>query len=289
MRYDLNARNQLRFTAEKKVSQLDFGNFVTSFDSRTEILEQGNTTIRPEQIWEFSATYEHRFANDGGSIEIEGFYHNFKDHITKIDFSEYENFAGQSITAADFFSLSEVAGFDTLRDSIAFNSKSGNVDSATAYGLKFRSSFRLGLIGMPQAVVGLGYTYEKKETTDQFTLLERTFDRHSDHTFTFNFRHDITDLGFSYGFNGEVKSDRGAHDINYFWPMNPGVELTAFAEYNVFEGIKLRLDFENIINRRGNSSFIGYNDHIRFDDSWGRINKLTRNPTEITVSLQGTF
>jgi len=289
LRYDVTDRDQLRLTAEKKVSQLDFRNFVTSFNPMSEILEVGNTTIRPEKIWEFSATYEHRFANDGGSIEIEGFYHDFKDHITKIDFSEYENFSGQSITAADFFSLSNMAGFDTLRDSIEFGSKSGNVDSATSYGVKLRSSIRLGFIGVPQAVIGLGYTYEKKETTDQFTLLKRTFDRHSDHTFTFNFRHDITDFKLSYGFNGEVKSDRGAYDINYYWPINPGVELTAFGEYNVFDGIKLRVEFENIINRRRNSTFIGYSNHTRFNDSWGRTEKLAKNPTEVTVSLQGTF
>lgn len=288
-RYDFTERDQLRLTAEKKVSQLDFGNFVTSFNSRTEILEEGNTAIRPEQIWEFSATYEHRFANDGGSIEIEGFYHDFTDHITKVDFTEYQNFLGQNISVDEFFALVDTPGFDALRDDIEFSAKNGNVDSATAYGVKLRSSVRLGFLGLPQAVVGLGYTYEKRETTDQFTMLERTFDRHSDHTITFNFRHDITDLGLSYGFDGEIRSDREANDIDWTWLMNPGTEITAFAEYIVLDGIKLRLDFENIINRRGNSSFIGFNDHIRFGESWGRIDKLTKNPTEITVSLQGTF
>ncbi len=289
VRYDISDRDQLRFTAEKKVSQLDFENFVTSFNPRTETLEIGNTNIRPEQIWEFSTTYEHRLANDGGSIEIEAFYHDFKDHITKVDFSEYENFAGGPISADEFFALQGMPGFDALRDSINFESKSGNVDSGKAYGVKVRSSIRLGFLNLPQAVVGVSYTYEKKETTDQFTFITRPFDRHSEHTLDFNFRHDITDIGLSYGFEGKIESDRITYDLTWAWPGSPGLDLIAFAEYNVFDGAKLRVEFENIGGRPNRSTFIGYNDHRRFDDSWGRIERFTKNPTEVTVSLQGTF
>ena len=191
--------------------------------------------------------------------------------------------------ADDFFALQGMPGFDDLRDSILFESKSGNVDSATAYGVKVRSSIRLGFLNMPQAVFGLSYTYEKKETTDQFTFIDRSFDRHSDHTINFNFRHDITDIGLTYGFEGEIKSDQTAYDLDWFWPQSPGTDLTVFAEYNVYEGIKLRVEFENLGGRKSYSTFNGFNDHRRFNDSWGRIERFTKNPTEVTVSLQGTF
>ena len=73
-----------------------------------------------------------------------------------------------------------------LRDVVAFTSKSGNVDGATAKGVKLKGNVRLGFIGVPQAVLTLGYTYEKRRETDQFTLEQVNFTQASDHTFTFD-------------------------------------------------------------------------------------------------------
>lgn len=286
VRYDVSDRDQVRATIEKKVSQLNFGNFVTRYDRMANVLRVGNTNIRPEQIWEFSTQYEHRFANDGGSFDIELFYHDFTDHITRVDFSEYEDFSGNPIGVEEFFALPPTID---LRDNISFLSKSGNVPKGKAYGTKVNTSLRLAFLGLNNAVLGLGYKYEKTETTDQFTGQKRLFDWRSPHTFTFNFRHDLNDLGFSYGFNGELASDRVANDIDYQWPSNPNLELTAFAEYTFNNGIKLRLDGENIMGKRFEADFNRYNDHIRFGEYSGTLRRIEKASTELTLSLQGTF
>ncbi|MDG1857957.1 MAG: hypothetical protein P8I94_02565, partial [Emcibacteraceae bacterium] len=51
-----------------------------------------------------------------------------------------------------------------IDDRDGFTSKSGNVPSAKAYGLKANTSIRLGFIGLKDAVVGLSYKYEKKQS-----------------------------------------------------------------------------------------------------------------------------
>ena len=73
-RWDLNERDQFRATLERTVSQLNFGDFVSSFDSRADRLDGGNPDLEPEKAWELQGTWEHRFAGDGGLISGKLFY-----------------------------------------------------------------------------------------------------------------------------------------------------------------------------------------------------------------------
>ena len=286
LRFDVTQQGQLRATVEKKVSQLDFGNFVTRFDQQAEVLRLGNTNIRPEQVWDYSVAYEYRLPNDGGSLDAEVFYRDYKDHITRVDFTDYEDFDGNAIDAEAFFALPP----DTnLRDMIDFTSKSGNIDEASAYGINLKTSNRLGFIGLPEAVFSMTYVYERRRAVDQFTGLKRNFDRVSDHTFNFNFRHDITSLGLAYGFSGELRSTATSQDVSYIWPEKPSGEFVVFAEYNIFEGIKLNILLENLTGIRNTSVFNRFSDHIRFNEPTGRTTRRTNNWTEVTVGLQGTF
>ena len=286
LRYDVNSQDQIRMTAEKKVSQLDFNNFVTSYDQRTDQFVFGNTNIRPEQIWEFSTVYEHRFANDGGSIEAEIFYRRYKDHIAKVDFTDYQDSFGNYIGPDEFFALNPDAA---LRDMINFTSKSGNVDKATAKGVKLKTNIRLGFINVPEAVIGLSYVYEKRRALDQFIFESVGFNRASDHTFNFNFRHDITNYDFSYGFEGRVKDGFDNREINYTWPWNQGMYFKLFAEKTIFNGIKLRLEAQQFDNATGNSTLTFYYDQRRFNEIRERSEKHHTRAQEVMISLQGTF
>lgn len=286
LRYDIGDRDQIRGTVEKKVSQLNFNNFVTRFDRLANVLRVGNTNIRPEQVWEFSVQYEHRFLNDGGAFDIQLFYHRFNDHITRVDFSEYENFTGDRIESEEFFNLPLTVA---LRDNISFLSKSGNIPSATAYGIRANTSIRLSFLGLQNAVLALNYVYDKTEAIDQFTGNKRPFDWRSPHTYGFNFRHDLNDYGISYGFSGESQSDRESNDVDYHWTANPNMSLEAFAEYIFDNGIKIRVAGENIRTKVLNANFNRYNDHIRLNDFAGTLVRLEKQATEITFSIQGTF
>ena len=286
LRYDFTDQDQLRLTVEKKVSQLDFNNFVTRFDQQTEEIKLGNTNIRPEQVWEFSAAFEHRLPNDTGSLEAEVFYRNYKDHITRVDFTEYEDFGGNPVDVDAFFALSpDIA----LRDMIDFTSKSGNVDKANAYGVKFVSNIRLGFVGMPQATLSASYTYERRRVIDQFTNLERQFQRTNDHQLDVNYRHDITEWDFSYGVRGTFRSEYLTSDVNYHWPYKRHAYLSTFLEYNIFKGVKMRVEAKQLSGKRATSDISWYNDHIRFNDFNKRVHRVENTPREVEVTLQGTF
>ncbi len=291
IRYDVTNRDQLRATVERKVSQLDFDNFVAEFDQRSEQFRVGNTNIVPERLWEFSLAYEHRLANDGGSIVIEPFYRRYTDYITFVDFTEYQDFGGNIIDRETFFALPPTIALRDMIDDLGsgFTSASGNVDEATSYGINVKGNLRLGFIGLPQATVSATYKYENTNVVDQFTRLERDFERINPQSFDLDFRHDITDIGFSYGFSLRHRTDAATYDIRYYWPFSPQFNVQAFAEYQLFEGIKLRVEAKQLTGRRGISNRINYVDHIRFDEISSVERRRTDAPQEIEVSIQGTF
>tara|TARA_R110002096_G_scaffold416576_2_gene619387 strand:+ start:222500 stop:224506 length:2007 start_codon:yes stop_codon:yes gene_type:complete len=285
-RYDVTNRNQLRLLAEKKVSQLEFFHYMTFFDQDTKELKFGNTSIRPSQTWDFSATYEHRLAKDAGTLEMELFYRHFKDYIARVDFTEYEDLAGNSISSDAFFALPPSKA---LRDDIDFTSKSGNIDKASAIGLTLKSNTRLGFVGLPEAQLGLAYEFEKRRFIDPFTLTSRNFRFQSDHTFKINFRHDVTKWNLSYGFEANLTSGSEQTDIAYDWQWKPGREYELFVEYKILKDIKLRLEAEQQPGTNQRATFNRFQDHIRFAELKSRSEQLHDRPHEVSISLEGTF
>lgn len=286
LRYQITENDQIRLLAEKKVSQLNFQNFITRWDNGAQQLILGNTGIKPQEQWEFSAAIEHRFSDDLGTVQLEFFHTNFKDFISAVDFSEYEDEFGNSIDADTYFDLPPS---DALRDATSFSAKNGNIDKATAYGVKVKSNIRLGFVGVPEAVLNIDYEYSTKNTRDQFTGAWRRLDRRSDHTLRLGYRHDVTKWKFAYGVDSEFKSDYERFFINYYWPSSPYAELSAFAEQIIYAGIKARVEGNALTGKRQSSVITNYSDHIRFNDISRVDVRDTRMAKEIRFSLQGTF
>ncbi|MBT6467195.1 MAG: outer membrane beta-barrel protein [Kordiimonadaceae bacterium] len=290
-RYDLSSQDQVRILLEKKVSQLNFNNFVTRFDPQELLYRVGNTKIRPEQTWDFAVTFEHRLLNDKGSFEGELFYRKYTDHISSTDFTNYVDDSFNPIGVDSFFALPPSKA---LRDYVddtgnSYSAKSGNIPTAKGYGVKLKSNLRLAFIGFPDATLSINYIYERRRTKDQFTGLMRNFDRHSDHRVDINFRHDISTYKITYGFDFSARSDSSRHYISYYWPDSPAANIKIFAEKTIFSKYKLRFEAEGLTRNRGSSKYYIYNDHIRFSDLKERQDKFNRRPIELRVSIQGTF
>lgn len=272
-RYDFSERDQLRVSVEKKVSQLNFQNFVATYDVTNDVLRLGNTGIVPEKSWNYSLAYEHRLPNDAGALQVELFYRDLKDYIELVDFTQFFDGDGAPIPRA---------AIDPI-------SKSGNIPSARAYGIKTTGNLRLGFIGLPQAVISVNHAWEDTDVVDQFSGIHRPFKWKAAHEFKFNFRHDITDLGLSYGFKGTIKSRNGRHEINEVASTYNGDLYEAFAELKIWNDFKLILRFEHITPLKYTTDVKVYNDHIRYND----LSQLETGNwiyvKEYSVHLQGTF
>jgi outer membrane receptor for ferrienterochelin and colicins len=285
-RYDLTGRDQLRFTAERTVSQLDFNNFATSYNALTEKIDFGNTAIKPAKSWDLTAAFEHRLLDDNGSVSLEVFYKKFTDHIDKVDFTEYVDNLGNPISADAYFALS--SDLQTLISS-DFNAKFGNIDSAKSIGFRFKSSYRLGAIGLKEAVFSFNYEYDKSTYIDTFTKNVVPFSFKSLKNIYFGYRHDVSSLNLSYG--GSVNFRKGfyVNDIRLIWAGRPGTLIDLFVEKNIFNGIKLRISAKELTKEASVSIQRIYNKHSRFDDLNYKNNRGSFTARVIEATLQGTF
>ncbi len=272
-RYDFNDRNQLRATVEKKVSQLDFQNFVATYDATNDILRLGNTGIVPEKSWNYSIAYEHRLPDDAGALQVEFFYRDLTDYIELVDFTEFFDAGGNPIAQMNIDPIS----------------KSGNIPTARSYGIKTTGSLRLGFVGLPEAVFSIDYTWDDTDVVDQFSGIHRPFKWKSEHEFKFNFRHDVTDWGLSYGFKGTIKADSFRHEIDQMASTYNGDLYEIFVEKKVWNDMKLIFMFEHITDRKFTTFMRFYNDHIRYNDLNRFEDRDWRYVREWSLFLQGTF
>ncbi len=272
-RYDFTENDQLRASVEKKVSQLDFQNFVATFDATNDILRLGNTGIVPEKSWNYSLAYEHRLPNDSGALQLEVFYRDIKDYIELVDFTAFIDANGNPIARVNIDPISV----------------SGNIPTAESYGIKATGNLRLGFIGVPEAVFSVDYAWENTDVIDQFSGVHRPFKWKSEHEVTINFRHDVTAWNLSYGFKGRIKSDSSRHEINQVANTYNGDLYEAFAEIKIFSDLKLIFRFEHITPLKFTTDLKFYNDHIRYDDLNRLENRQWKYVREYSVFLQGTF
>ncbi len=184
LRWDLDDANQFRSSAERTVSQLDFGDFVANFDNDNDQVNAGNPDLEPEKAWEYKFGYEHRMANDKGVVEAQVFFNDIEDHIDNIRVT------------------------DTT-------SAAGNIGDAENYGLELKGSLRLASIGLEGAVLDASYTVQDSETTDPFTGESREMSDKQRQEYKINFRHDIAEWRFNYNVEIEWNGKRYANDINY--------------------------------------------------------------------------
>jgi len=206
-RHDINARDQLRVSLERIVSQLDFDDFVVEFDRDNDLIRGGNPDLEPEKTWRTAITYEHRLRDDRGLLSGRVFHDDIDDHI------------GRVLSPAGL-------------------SAAGNIGDATRYGVELKGSWRLELIGIPGAVVDVVYTWQETETTDPFTLEQRRISDEPRHDVDLKFRHDIPALKLNYLFDYRWRSKRYEYDVDYIDTQtddSPRMNLTA--QYQLTPGL----------------------------------------------------
>lgn len=224
-RFDITPSLQLRAGIEKQVSQLSFSDFSATVDGSDEDkdTQAGNPDIAQEQSWRYELNLEMRLPNDIGVINSQFYYRDIEDVIDRIDVS---------------------TGPDDL------DSARGNIGDGKRYGLNLDISTRLGMLGVPNALVTTGLSIRDSEVTDPFLGTKRRMRNHGRWSARSSFRHDVTDYGLSYGFfysaNSNGGSGRKEIDIIDIEERKNQVNLTAFVEKQAFGDITFRFEAQNI-------------------------------------------
>jgi outer membrane receptor protein involved in Fe transport len=218
LRWDLDDATQLRASLERTISQLDFGDFVASFDNEDDKVDAGNPDLEPEKAWEWKLTYERRLADDAGVLEAQVYYNDIEDHIDK------------------------VAATDVI-------SAAGNIGDAQHYGVQLKGSWRLAPLGLEGAVIDLTYNWQDSETTDPFTGEKRDMRWKPHNRLSVRYRHDIPAWKINYRVDVDWWGKREQHDITFRdvnESLNPNIN--ASIQYRLTDNLLLWFDTKFVVD-----------------------------------------
>lgn len=272
LRYNITETDQVRLKVERTVSQLQFTNFVPTFDVVDNEIDAGNPDLRTEKTWKYEAAYQRRLPRGQGQLDGRVFYNDISDHIDKFLLRVEPD--GERVSAI------------------------GNIGSAKLYGFEAKGSVRLALLGLPDLLVDARFLRAYSKTTDPFTGAERTIanalpaEGPWKNELDLGFRHDITSAGISYGVKYQRRGGTVSYsDIRVQRIFARGPRLEAFFEKKLGYGLTARIDGYGLLPQRNRE----YQDRILYSDDViaGTVLRtetyVERRDRRFTLSLRGTF
>ena len=265
-RYDINNSFQMHLTAEKFVSQLSFADFSASTNLMDEDQDTiaGNPELVQEESWRYNVNLDYRLPNDGGVVNLRVFYFDVENHIGRIDISP---------------SLTNL------------KSTNGNVGDGSVSGLNLNTSVRLGMVGLPSALLTAGFLVQNSRIDDSLIGKMRKVVPYDRGSFNFGFRHDMSGSGINYGFNYRdgIDGNRPFWDIDNVLFIGSRSNLTLFAEKQGFAGLTYRFEAINLFNHRQKQERRRFSGYLR-DDVLKEIERFsTTDGIRFTFKVRGAF
>jgi len=260
-RYDLDVSQQLQLSIRRNVLQLSFGDFAASADIDNNIFI-GNTELVPEKNWAIQGSFEHRFADDAGRITVTALYEAIEDRIELIPLVDLDG----NVTSAV-----------------------GNIGDASLYQLTVASSFRLRRIGLDNVVVEPRLVLTESEVHDPFTGQSRSFDDQYGVYFRVEARHDVTDLGLSYGGALALGDERMSYDYDETSRFKRVNFASLFVEYEIRQGVALRFEANDLSNFDRGRDRLFYSGGVASGQQTSRELIEHREGQVFNLRLRGSF
>ena len=265
-RYDINNSFQMHLTAEKFVSQLRFADFsaATNLMDEDQDTIAGNPELVQEESWRYNVNLDYRLPNDGGVVNLRLFYLDVENHIGRIDISPSPT---------------------------QLKSTNGNVGDGSVSGLNLNTSIRLGMVGLPSALLTAGFLVQNSRIDDALIGKMRKVVPYDRGSFNFGFRHDMSGSGINYGFNyrSGIDGNRPLYDIDNVLFMGSPSNLTVFAEKQGFAGLTYRFEAINVFNYKQKQERRRFSGYLR-DDVLKEIERFsTTDGVRLTFKVRGTF
>lgn len=266
LRYNISRSFQLRGTIDKFVSQLSFADFSANVNNRDDDQDTiaGNPSLEQEEWWRYTVNLDYRLPNDGGVLNSRLFYYDIDNTIGRIDISP---------------SPTKVA------------STNGNVGNGKILGLNLDASIRLGMFGLPQALLTAGVLVQDSYIDDPLIARERKVVPYDRGNFRLGFRHELTALSMNYGFNYRdgIDGNRPFWDIDNVLYIGSSSNLTVFAEKVGFAGLSYRFEAINLLDHESCRERRRYSGYLR-DNVLTEIERsCTQNGVQLAFKVRGTF
>jgi hypothetical protein len=233
-RFNITDALQLRATVAKEVQQLSFSNFAATANTEDNDrdADAGNPNLVPTEEMRYELGLEYRLPNDNGVLSSRFFLRDLTNQIGRVDATTNPN---SPISAA------------------------GNIGAAKRWGVYLDGSTRLGVFGMPDAIVTTKLNLFDSEVTNPILgTVERINGRGQ---FELGFRHDITRLNLNYGFDYQLPLNGGQRTVeisNIDWSHSPE-SLTMFVSTVLFNNVTFRLESNNTLGDESCRNRVRYN------------------------------
>lgn len=195
---------------QRKVLQLNFGDFLASVDVRNNNANAGNFGLVPPQSWLLNLEANHSLGK-AGSIKLK----------------------------VDLEAISDLVD----RIPISLTSESpGNIDgTAKRLRTEINASFLLDIIGIRGAKLDLNGAWQTASLRDPLTGEKRPLSNRGRTYWNLDFRHDIPGSNWAYGGFAEDNSDYGFYRLDYFSrDYRTGPMTGVFIEHKDIFGLKVR-------------------------------------------------
>lgn len=272
MTYSPTQQQQYRLRVAREVSQLNFGDFISSTVFEDDDLALGNPDLKPEATWTTELTHERRFG-EFTVVTVRAFH----DWISDVE---------------DLLPLS-----DTFE-------APGNIGNGRRWGMEFEGTFPLDWIALTGARLDVKARWQDSTVTDPVTGDKRVlssrqeFNIPSEFSYLRNenkfalaldFRQDFEVSRVAWGWSLQTRSRRPLFKVNEFEALNESAEVNTFIETTRWLGIKVRFEVNrlfDVIDTRDRTLFTGRREQSPID---GFIQRRRDGGRELVLRLSGTF
>jgi len=219
--------NQVRFRLYRDVDQLDFGDFVSAAGISDNLINGGNTDLRPETSWRAEAAADLRLpGNTAFNVTVTRQW--IKDVA---DVLKLESDNGTPANPADDF----------------FFDAPGNIGDGDAWHIETQLTLPMAWL-LPGARLTLSTSSWLTEVRDPVTGQPRHFSGDNDFHYEGEFRQDINSWKVAWGLFFNKSSENQTWRFNEIDTYEEGPWVDAFVETTVIEGIRIRLTAANILD-----------------------------------------
>ena len=257
LRYDLTPRDQLQFSVRRSISQLNFNDFASSVSGDDEVVA-GNVALKPQKVWTYEASYEHRFLNDMGQVKASITHSEITDNVSRIEVTP-----GVSGT--------------------------GNAGHAHRTVYQLQSSIRLDSMGLKGVRLDNTLRYRPSQAIDAFTGNLRPINGFEKFQIETELRHDINHLGLTYGIMFRSYGPERFNDIDELRIVpTRRFFMDFYAEKKVFGSMIMGFEVINLStkNRRVRELYDG---GVAGGILTGREDRVQDWGRRFRLSLKGTF
>jgi hypothetical protein len=259
--------------AERKVGQLDFGDFLSSVSLQDDNSESGNIDLVPEQSWILSSEINKKLGA-WGAVKLVGEYNWIEDVVDQIPI----DISGLPV------------GDPAANVGLIAGSGVGNVDEATAWSLTGSGTINFDPVGLKGVQLEFSLRYRDSELDDPLTGIPRQISNYPKVTNTASLRWDIPDTNWAVVGGIEEFQNYANYRLDQIsrnWGA-PSVNFFSIENKDVF-GLKVRLQMVNLNDTSENFKREVYQGGLRLNPiDFVEERHRTFGPI-IRLNVSGTF